>query len=101
MKRMKNLTAMVLAVTVLGGPFAALAADQKPPAKAKPYTLKTCIVSDEKLGEMGKPYSFTHEEREIQLCCKGCLKDFNKEPAKYIKKLEAAEAKAAKDKKKS
>ena len=64
--------------------------------KPKPYTLKTCIVSDEKLGEMGKPYVFTNDNREIKLCCKSCLKDFKKDPAKYIKKLEAAEAKATK-----
>ena len=30
--------------------------------------------------------------------CKGCIKDFDKEPAKYIKKIEEAEAKAKKAK---
>jgi hypothetical protein len=65
--------------------------------KAKPYPLKTCIVSGEKLdGDMGKPYVFTYQGREIKLCCKSCLKDFNKEPAKFIKKLEEAEKSAAK-----
>lgn len=64
--------------------------------KLKPYPLKTCLVSGEKLGEMGTPYVFIHQGREIKFCCKGCLKDFNKETAKYIKKLEAAE-KAAKE----
>jgi hypothetical protein len=67
----------------------------KPDAKAKPYPLDTCIVSGEKLGEMGKPYVFTHEGQEIKLCCKSCLKDFKKDPAKYLKKLEDA-GKAAK-----
>ena len=28
--------------------------------KAKPYPLKICIVSDEKLGEMGDPYVFMY-----------------------------------------
>lgn len=65
-------------------------------AKPKPYLLKTCIVSGEKLGEMGSPHVFTYQGREIKLCCKGCVKDFNKEPAKFIKKLEEAE-KAAKE----
>src|SRR5438034_10856677 len=58
---------------VLGGVLVAQAADSKsdkPAAKAKPYTLKVCPVSDEKLGEMGDPYVFTHEGREIKLCCK-------------------------------
>ena len=63
-------------------------------AKPKPYTLKTCAVSDEKLGDMGDPYVFTHEGREIKLCCKSCLKDFNKNPAKYVKKIEKEEKKA-------
>lgn len=40
---------------------------------------------------MGSPHTFVHNGREIKLCCKGCLKDFNKEPAKYIKQLEEAE----------
>ena len=35
-----------------------------------------------------KPYEFVHEGQTIQLCCKSCLKDFNKEPAKYLKKME-------------
>ena len=65
---------------------------------AKPYTLKTCIVSGEKLdGDMGKPYVFAYQGQEFKLCCKSCLKDFNKEPAKYVKKLADAQ-KAAKDK---
>lgn len=56
-------------------------------AKAKPYPLDKCLVSDEKLGEHGKPYVFTHEGQEIKLCCKDCSKDFKKEPAKYMKKI--------------
>ncbi len=69
--------------------LSASAADGKTAATAKPYPLKTCIVSDEKLGgDMGDPYVFTHEGREVKLCCKACLKDFNKEPAKYLKKIE-------------
>jgi len=96
MKLIKNITAAVLAVSVLGSPLIGLSADQKTDTKAKPYTLKTCVVSGEKLGEMGKPYVFVHEGREIKLCCKDCLKDFNKEPAKYVKKIEEAEAKEKK-----
>jgi YHS domain-containing protein len=66
-------------------------ADQaRPDAKARPYPLDKCIVSDEKLGEMGKPYVFTHKGQEIKLCCKSCLKKFNKEPDKYLKKLDAS-----------
>lgn len=59
--------------------------------KPRPYPLDTCLVSGEKLGQGGmKPYAFTYKDREIQLCCKDCLKDFQKDPAKFIQKLEAA-----------
>jgi YHS domain-containing protein len=92
MKTLRTLIAATLVISFLA-PLSGLAADKKAD-KAKPYPLKTCVVSDEKLGEMGDPYVFTHEGREIKLCCKSCLKDFKKEPAKYIKKIEEAEAKA-------
>ena len=85
----------VLAVSVFAAPLAGFAADKKA-EKAKPYPLKTCIVTDEKLGEMGDAYVFVQDGREIKLCCKSCLKDFKKDPAKYIKKLQEAEAKAKK-----
>jgi hypothetical protein len=69
--------------------------------KPRPYVLKTCPVSDEKLGgDMGDPYVFIYGKtkdnpgREIKFCCKSCLKDFNKEPAKYLKKIDEQEAKA-------
>ncbi len=61
-----------------------------PPAaapKVKPYPLDTCLVSGEKLGEMGKPVVFTHEGQEIKVCCKPCKPKFLKDPAKYLEKL--------------
>lgn len=95
MKKLKTLTAIMLAAAYLAAPMAGFAAEKKV-EKPKPYPLDTCIVTDEKLGGMGKPYVFTHEGREIKMCCKSCLKDFKKDPAKFIKKLEAAEKKAKK-----
>ena len=94
MKKFKTFTAITLILTTLAGP-AALAADKKAD-KAKPYPLEKCVVSDEKLGEMGDPYVFVHEGQEIKLCCKSCLKDFKKEPAKFMKKLEKADKKEKK-----
>jgi hypothetical protein len=61
----------------------------------KPYPLATCVVSDEKLGSMGEPYVFVHEGQQIKLCCDGCLKDFKKEPSKYLTKLAAPAAPVA------
>jgi len=68
----------------------------KPAAKDKPYTLDTCIVSDEKLGEMGDPFVISYKGQEIKMCCKSCNKDFTKNSDKYLKKL--ADASKAKKK---
>ena len=92
MKTAKILTATVVTISLLGAPLLGLGAEEKKD-EVKPYTLKTCVVSGEKLGEMGKPYVFTNGNHEIKLCCKDCLKDFNKDPKKYVKKIEEAETK--------
>ena len=99
---MKLIVTGLLLAAFVAAPLSAFAADkkvEKEPAKntvkAKPYLLKTCIVSNERLGEMGAPYVFTYKGQEIKMCCKDCKKDFDKNPAKFIKKLAAAEKKAA------
>jgi len=71
--------------------FLAAATPEKNP------TVETCVVSGDRLGEMGKPFEYTYKEagkpdRVILLCCKDCVKDFEKEPAKYLKKLDEAAA---------
>ena len=65
-------------------------------AAAKPYPLDYCLVSGDKLGEMGKPFVFEYKGQEVKLCCKDCKAKFDKEPAKYIKMIEEADAKAKK-----
>ena len=97
MNMLKSLTAVVVLVGSLAAPVGVRAADAKA-EKPKPYTLKKCMVSGEELDEKGdmKCYVFTHGGREIKLCCESCLKDFQKNPAKYVKKIEAAEKKAKK-----
>ncbi len=94
MKRLKLVTAAVLLTCFVASPFLGLAAEKQ--EKLKPYTLKTCIISGEKLGEMGKPFVYEYKDREIKFCCKDCVADFKKDPAKYIKKIEEAEAKQRK-----
>jgi len=96
MKALRPLVAAILMASLVA-PLSGLAADKKS-EKLKPYPLKTCVVSGEKLGEMGDPFVYAYEGREIKFCCKGCLKDFKKEPAKYIKMIDEAEAKAKKAK---
>lgn len=77
------------------------AAVEKKDAKAKPYPLDFCVVSDEKFeGSDMKPADLVYEGQTIKFCCKSCVKDFKKDPKKYVaklavetKKLEAAKAK--------
>jgi hypothetical protein len=85
----QNMKTLLAGFVALSLSFGVVAADQKPATKAKPYPLKTCIVSDEAIGgEHGEPYVFVHKGQEIKLCCESCLKDFNKSPATFLKKLE-------------
>jgi len=65
-------------------------------AKQKPDLLTTCPVSGDKLGEMGKPYTFTYKDQEVKLCCKNCKSDFDKDPKKYMAKIRAADKTADK-----
>lgn len=96
--------ALSLAAPVFAQNHAHGAADQKAApqsesdaiAKARAeYPLKTCLVSDEALGSMGEAAPYIHREagkpdRVIFVCCEGCIDDFKKEPAKYLKKVDAA-----------
>ena len=62
-------------------------------AKPKPDLLKICPVSGDKLGaDMGKPFVFVYQGQEVKLCCSMCKADFDKDPAKYIKKIQDAAA---------
>lgn len=55
------------------------------------YPMNTCMVSGDKLGgEMGKAVDVIYKNRLVQFCCKDCVKDFQKDPAKYIAKLDEA-----------
>ena len=56
-------------------------------AEAKPYPLKTCVVSGNELGSMGKVVTKTYEGQEVKFCCKPCIKKFDANPGKYLSKL--------------
>jgi YHS domain-containing protein len=57
----------------------------------KDYPLKKCPVSGEELGsgEM-VPYKVAHDGTDVWLCCKGCLKKFNKEPGRFAQAVKDA-----------
>lgn len=78
---MKTIATFIIALTSCA--TFSFAADAKP----KPYPLTTCIISGDKLGEMGKPAVLVVEDQEVQFCCKSCIKDFNKDPKKYLKEI--------------
>jgi YHS domain-containing protein len=48
---------------------------------------KFCPVSDEKLGSMGPPVKVEANGETIFLCCKGCKKEFDADPDKFIAKV--------------
>ena len=56
----------------------------------EPYTLTTCPVSGEALGSMGDPIVVELDGREVKLCCKGCIKKFNADPAKFVAAVDKA-----------
>ena len=78
-------TAAVLVLPMLGS-----CADKKD--AAKPYPLDKCLVSGEKIGadKDMKPHVFTVDGQEVKLCCKSCLKDFNKDKAKFMAQIAEA-----------
>lgn len=69
-----------LALLALSVAYAAEAKDD--------YPITLCVVSGEPLGEHGEPVIYKHEGREVRFCCKDCIKDFNKDPARYLRNLD-------------
>jgi len=64
----------------------AVIAEQKPS-----YPLTTCPVSGEVLGgDMGAPIDYVYGTRLVRFCCKSCIKDFKKDPAAVMQKIDAA-----------
>jgi hypothetical protein len=68
------------------------------PATAPAYPLTTCAVSGDKLEDGWIDYVYKADgqpDRVVRLCCKGCIKTFKKDPAKYLKMIDDAAAAAA------
>ncbi len=61
-----------------------------PAEQAQIKAQKTCPVGGEDLGSMGMPIKVKSGERVVFLCCKGCIEAFEKEPEKFLAKLDAA-----------
>jgi YHS domain-containing protein len=65
-------------------------------AQGMDYPLTRCPVSNHELGgEMGKPVDYVLAGRLIRLCCRDCVKEIEKEPAKYVAAIDKARAGAS------
>lgn len=56
---------------------------------AKAVGNKHCPVSGEALGSMGTPLQVVYQGKAVNLCCKGCIKSFAKDPKGMLAKAEA------------
>jgi YHS domain-containing protein len=54
------------------------------------YPVEICLVTGEKLGEMGAPVHKVYRNRLLRFCCKGCFKQFAKSSEKYLAQLDEA-----------
>lgn len=56
------------------------------------YPMDMCVVTGEPLVEDGRVIgiNIVHQERLVRLCCKGCVRRFNADPARYMAKLDIA-----------
>jgi len=92
MKMLKMLVAITLTVPLLALPLTGRAGSTNSAAATppKPDQLTTCPVCGDKLADISKPCVFTYQGQEVKLCCSKCKKDFDKDPAKYLKQIQAA-----------
>jgi YHS domain-containing protein len=91
MKNLKFIPTILSVAAVAFISFIARADGTNAVSSVKPDLLTTCPVSGDKLGgDMGKPYVFTYQGQEVKLCCPDCKADFDKNPAKYLKKIQDA-----------
>jgi YHS domain-containing protein len=94
MKISKLITGMILAAAIVTFSRISHADGTNAVAAIKPDSLTTCPVSGDKLGaDMGKPVVIVYQGQEVKFCCPMCQADFDKDPAKYLKKIRAADAK--------
>ena len=93
---MRNLILSAVAACLIGGAALVSAADKpktpttKPaatqPAAAKPVN-KTCPVEG-KDHEVDPKVTVVYKGKTIGFCCKDCVEEFEKDPDKYIKRLD-------------
>lgn len=55
-----------------------------PVAQGEALNNTICPVTNAAIGSMGKPITVAYQGKVINLCCQGCVADFNREPEKYM-----------------
>ncbi len=63
------------------------APNQTQQVKTKAYPLDTCIVTDNDLDSMGGEIVKVYDGQQIKFCCKPCVKKFEANQPKYLKKI--------------
>jgi YHS domain-containing protein len=95
-----TLLTCVFCTLIAFGAGSVLAADapakKKDDAKNKPINAK-CPVAGE---DIDPAVTTAYKGKTVAFCCKDCIKDFNKDPEKYMKKIAADNKKQADDAKK-
>ena len=87
---MKTKLRILAAISLLATGFLASCASTGGSASlggAKPYPLKTCIVTDNDLDSMGDTQTIVHQGQVVKFCCEPCVGKFKKNPEKYLAKL--------------
>jgi YHS domain-containing protein len=56
------------------------------------YPLDTCVVSGQKFDDKMKRVDYVYKNRLVRFCCAACIATFEKDPQKYLSKLDAAAA---------
>jgi YHS domain-containing protein len=62
-------------------------------AQKASYPLENCVISNEKIDDPSsdmEPMDYVHGTRLVRFCCKGCVKSFQKDPAKFMATIDKA-----------
>ncbi len=78
-----------------GGPETTAAVTLSAEDQALADKQKVCVVGGEALGSMGTPIKMMVGDRAVFLCCEGCRGAVEKDPEKYLAKLDAPAASPA------
>ncbi len=85
MKTKPTLSLLTSALLAIGAITASGLSAAQP---VKSYPKKTCAVTDNKLGSMGTPVTKVYSGQEVKFCCKPCVSKFEKDPDRYLAKLD-------------